>query len=189
MVELDRKFLIKKVLKCESDLLNLFKKFLPYEKGFVLSNVENFQNELKDLTPQEIEVIKEHYPDLDELLLVQRVNLVRYIAFLLSILSYEVKLKELEYSERDNIKARLEDKRLLNIARAIKKESKRGRKPKKRKKLEEMKWEILKLREEGLGADSIIKYLWRAHRLKVSKPYLLKTLKEWEEKERAESPL
>ncbi len=187
-MEPDRKFILKKALKNESELLSSFRKYLPYEKGFVLSKIEKFQNELGNLTPEEVEVLKEHYPDYEKLISYQKANFVRYVAFLISIYNYEIELKRLEYWEKVNIRAKLEDERLLNVARAIKKESRKGRKPKKRKKLEETKWEILRLRKEGLGADSIVKYLWKAHRLKVSKPYLLKVLKEWEKRERAFSP-
>ena len=168
------------VLKNESQLLSAFRKYLPYEKGFVLSRVEEHLREIQNLSPQGIETIKEYYPEFENLMSIQKTNFLRYLAFLLAICQYERELKRLEYEEKDVKLSQLKDERLLNVARALKKESRRGKKPKKRLRLEKLKGEILRLRKEGLGADVLTKYLWKAHRLKISKQYLLKVLKEWE---------
>lgn len=168
---------LKQALKYESQLLTAFRKYLPYEKGFIFSRIEENLRKIQKLSPT---VIQDHYPDFTKLIPIQKTYFLRYLAFLLTIYDYERELKRLEYEEKDPRLAQLKDERLLNIAKALKKEGKRGRKPKKRLKLEKLKGEILKLREEGLGADMIVKYLWKAHRLKVSKPYLLKVLKTWE---------
>jgi predicted DNA-binding helix-hairpin-helix protein len=39
---------------------------------------------------------------------------------------------------------------------------------------------LIRLRKEGLGADTLVKYLWKTHRLKITKQYLLKVLREWQ---------
>jgi len=177
---------LEKVLRYESQLLSVFRKYLPYEKGFVLQKSENWQVELQlGVGSEEIEVIKRFYSDFSNWTNIQKANFLKYLAFLLAIYSYERELKRLEYEEKDVKLSQLKDERLLNVARALKKESRRGKKPKKRLRLEKLKGEILRLRKEGLGADTLVKYLWRAHRLKVSKQYLLKVLKEWEREKMA----
>ncbi|WP_163329417.1 hypothetical protein GFV12_08505 (plasmid) [Desulfurobacterium thermolithotrophum] len=175
---------LEKVLKYESQLLSVFRKYLPYEKGFVLQKSEDWQVELQlGVGSEEIEAIKQFYSEFDNWTNIQKANFLKYLAFLFAIYQYEKELKRLEYEEKDSKLSQLKDERLLNIARALKKESRRGRKPKKRRKLEKLKGEILRLRKEGLGADMLSKYLWKTHRLKVTKQYLLKVLKEWEKGE------
>ncbi len=171
---------LKQVLKCESHLLTAFRKYLPYEKGFILSRTEEY---LREIQKKSLETIQDHCPNFEKLIPIQRIHLLRYLAFLLAIYNYEKELKRLEYEEKDVRLAQLKDERLLNIAKALKKEVKRGRRPKKRMRLEKLKGEIIRLREEGLGADTLVKYLWKAHKLKVSKPYLLKVLRDWETKD------
>ena len=174
---------LQKAVKEESRLLSAFRKYLPHEKGFVLQRSAELLSELQNVTE---ETLRCFYPKIEELLPVQRVSLLRYVAFLLSIWRYEKELKEAEYWEGEYRLAQLRDERLRNIALALKKESKRGRRPKKRSKLEALRGELLALRKEGLGGDILVKYLWKAHRLKVSKQYLLRVLKEWEEQEKVE---
>jgi hypothetical protein len=171
---------VREVLRREEALLAAFKRYLPYEKGFVISRTERYLSELVGV-PESF--IGEFYPDFASLSPVQRAHLLRYLAFLISLSDYERELKKLEYEEKSPLLAQLKDKRLLNVAMALKKEGRRGRRPKKRAKLEKLKGELLMLRREGLGADLMCKYLWKTHRLKVSKPYLLKILKEWSREE------
>jgi len=172
---------LERVLRYESQLLSAFRKYLPYEKGFVLQKSESWQVELQlGVGSEEMEIIKRFHSEFDNWTNIQKANFLKYLAFLFAIYSYEKELKRLEYMEKDSKLSQLKDKRLLSIARALKKESKRGKKPKKRMRLEKLKGEILRLRKEGLGADTLTKYLWKAHRLKVSKQYLLRVLKEWE---------
>jgi hypothetical protein len=184
-VSFNRKFILKNILKYEAQLLSAFSKYLPYEKGFVIHRVENYLRELQNLTPDEVEIIETFYSNFRKLLSIQKANFLRYLAFLFSIHWYELELKRLEYFEKDFKRGQLIDERLLNVARALSREFRRGRKPKKRKKLEELKGEILKLKDEGLSYNAISKYLWKTHRLKVSNRYLSKVFKEWEkERER-----
>jgi len=171
---------VRKALKREEALLSAFKRYLPHEKGFLISRVESYLKELMGL-PESF--MGELYPDFDSLSSFQKVHLLRYLAFLISLSDYERELKRLEYERKSPLLAQLRDKRLLNVARALKKEGRRGRNPRKRLKLEKLKGELLMLRREGLGADLMCKYLWKTHRLKVSKPYLLKVLKEWEKED------
>jgi hypothetical protein len=175
---------LQKAVKEESRLLSAFRKYLPFERGYVLQKSVELLSKLSDsITESDLRTF---YPEIDNLLSIQKVCLLRYVAFLVSILRYEKELKEAEYWEGDYRLAQLRDERLRNIALALKKESKRGRRPKKRSKLEALRGELLALRKEGLGGDILVKYLWKAHRLKVSKQYLLRVLKEWEEQEKVE---
>jgi len=168
---------LRQALKREGQLLTAFRKYLPHEKGFVFSRIEENLRKIQGLSPA---AIREHYSDFERLTPIQRVYLLRYFAFLLALYDYEKELKRLEYEEKDLRLAQLKDERLLNIAKALKKEAKRGRRPKKRMRLEKLKGEIIRLREEGLGVDTLVRYLWKAHKLKVSKPYLLKVLRDWD---------
>ena len=171
---------LQKVAKEESRLLNAFRKYLPFEKGFVLQKSAELLPKLQNVTEETLRIF---YPKIEELLPVQKVSLLRYVAFLLSIWRYEKELQRAEYWEGDYRLAQLKDERLKNIALALKKEARKGRRPAKRSKLEALKGEILALRREGLGGDILVKYLWKAHRLKVSKQYLLRVLKEWEKEQ------
>ena len=166
---------MRRVVEQESNLLSRFRTYLPHEKGYILSRTEYYLRKI-----QNIPDILQDFPEIQSLLPIQKANTLRYFAFLLAIHDYETTLKELEYREKDVKLSQLKDQRVVNIAKALKKESRRGRKPQKRLKLEKLKGEILRLRKEGLGSDTLIKYLWRMHRLRISKPYLLRILKEWD---------
>jgi len=163
-------------------LLADFRKFLPHEKGLILEETEKKLSELS--IPESF--LNKFFPEFEKLLLYQKIKVYRYLAFLVAIYEYQKELERLEW-EGDAKLAQLRDERLKNIARALRLENRKGRKPKKKKKLEALKGEILALRKEGLGASVISKYLWKAHRLKVSKQYLLQLLSEWE-KESGQEP-
>ena len=170
---------LERALKRERELLSAFSKYLPHEKGYVLNQaVSKAQSLPAKLTPEMERLLSEFY-DLTKLLSFQKSYLMFYLAFLLSVLEYEEILKEKEY-DGDSRRAQLIDERLIAEAKALKRESRKGRKPAKRRKLEALRGEILMLRSNGIGLDTLVKFLWRRHRLKVSKPYLYQVLKEWE---------
>lgn len=165
-----------RLLRNESRLLSAFRKYLPHEKGFVLKRA----NELVPELPLDEETIEKYYPEFKNLLTFQKALAQRYFAFLLAIEEYERLLKEKEY-EGDEKRAQLIDQRNQKIALQILRESKRGRKPLKREKIEKYRNEIKALRRQGFGVRLIAKFLFKAHRLKVSPEYLRRVLKEWGE--------
>jgi len=163
---------IEAALKMEGKLLSLFRKMLPHEKGFILSQT----NPSADVSE---ELVAEYFPEVRRLPLLQKAQVLRYVAFLVALYRYEGSLKALD-REGGVHRARIEDERRLRLARLLMKESPRGRKPKKRRQLERLKGEILRLRSEGMGPTIISKYLLKAHRLRVSREYLRQVLREWE---------
>jgi hypothetical protein len=169
--------LSEEVLKKEKDLLSLFKKLLPEEKGLVLQRTQEL---LSDFYADE-ELVAKYYPQIKEIPNFRKTYLVRYLAFLTAVYLHERELKKLEY-EKDTTYSRLKDERAKMVAQSLLREHKRGRKPKKKEKLEKVKGEILSLRNQGLGIKLLAKYLWKAHRLKVSPEYLRLVLAEWEGK-------
>jgi len=170
---------LERALRKERELLAAFRKYLPHERGIVLRRfLESLKSLPASLTPEMEKFFSETY-NLSELLPFQRAALILYSGFLREILRYEELLKQLEY-DGDSRRAQLEDERIKAFARALKKEGRKGRKARKRQKLEALKGELLALRNEGIGTDTLVKLLWRRHRLKVSKPYLYRVLKEWE---------
>ena len=168
-----------KIVKKEKELLSEFRKFLAYEKGYVLSQTEKYIPNIQNLSKQEIENILVELA-LENLPSYKLSSVVWYLAFLTSIYEYIQNLKKLEYWQNDNLLSFLKSERKLSIALKIKKEAKRGRKPKKRQKLEKLKGEILHLKQKGIGTTSIVKYLAKVHKFKVSEQYLAMVLKEWQ---------
>ena len=164
------------ILKRESQLLSLFRKLLPEEKGLVLRKSEEL---LPNLSVDE-EAVARYYPKVKQMLGFQKAYVLRYLAFLTAVYLHESELKRLEY-EKDTKYAQLKDERAMRIAQSLLKESKRGKKPKKKEKLYKLRGEILALRKQGLGTKLIAKYLWKAHRLKVSHEYVRRTLQELKE--------
>ena len=163
------------ILKKESQLLSLFRKLLPEEKGLVLKRSEEL---LPNLSVDE-EAVAKYYPKINEMLSFQKVYVFRYLAFLTAVYLHEKELKKWEY-EKDTKYSQLKDERAMRIAKSILSENKRGKKPKKRQKLYKLRGEILALRKQGLGPKLIAKYLWKAHRLKVSREYVRQALQELE---------
>nr|AUH21284.1 hypothetical protein [uncultured bacterium] len=115
---------MRELLEKERELLSVFRKYLPYEKGYVLSVMET---RLKEISHLSISSVKELIPEIDSYTNFQKANFLRYLAFLKAIYEYERELKRLEYEERDMRLAQLKDERLLNIARALKKRVKEGK--------------------------------------------------------------
>ena len=175
----DLEKLLQRALRRERKLLSMFNKYLPYEKGYVLSQAVKKAPSLPAKLTSDIEKLLSEFYDLSKLLPFQKSYLTFYLAFLLSIQDYEAALKELEY-DGDKQRTRLMDERNLAKIKAIQKENRRGRKPRKKRKLEEIRGEIVSLRRRGVGLDTLVKFLWKSYRLKVSKPYLYQILKEWE---------
>lgn len=170
---------LEKALKRERELLSAFSRYLPYERGYVLNQAISKAQSLPAKMTPEMEKLLSKYYDLTKLLPYQKSYLMFYLSFLLAIRDYEDTLRKLEY-DGDPRRAQLIDERFLAEAEALKRESRKGRKPTKRQKLEALKGEILMLRERGIGLDTLVKFLWRRHKLKISKPYLYQVLKEWE---------
>ena len=156
------------ILDREKELLTEFRKMQPYEKGYVIRrSIEKLSSLDSSVLPAGLEKLTD----------VQRADYVRYVSLLLAIEEFVRELKELE-KEGDMRLAKLRDKRLLYLAEQEK--SRRGKKPKKRQKLEKVKGEILRLREGGFRVRDIKKIIWKTHRISVSKSYLSSILKEWE---------
>ena len=163
-----------RLLRNESRLLSVFRKYLPHEKGFVLKRANELVSELS----LNEETVEKYYPEFKNLLPFQKAFAQRYFALLLAIDEYERLFKEKEY-EGDEKRAQLLDQRNQKIALDILQESKR--RALKREKIEKYRKEIRALRQQGFGVRLIAKFLFKAHRLKVSPEYLRRVLKEWGE--------
>ncbi|SNR73800.1 hypothetical protein [Desulfurobacterium atlanticum] len=163
-------------LKNKQKLLSAFNKYLPYEKGFVLRKTAELLPEIQEIPDFPKQLSKTLNCSLQQAILV-----IWYFAFLVAIRRYEIELKKAEY-DGDSRLAQLKDERFLRLARGFLNEvkSRAGRKPKKREKLEKLKAEILTLRKEGAGCVAISEFLRKHHKLKVSKSYIHRLLKEWE---------
>jgi len=168
-------------LKREVELLGLFRKYSPAEKGFVLGLSVELLPKLQELKGAE-RIIKREIPDYETYPPQKRISVLRYLSLLVAVLKHERNLRRLEYWEGDFLRAKLLDERALNVARAIKKELTQKRAPK-RERLERLKGEILALRRQGFGTKVITEYLKRAHKLKVTRQYLWQCLKEWEKEQ------